>query len=223
MPERSEAPEVCRLLQTKDSRNERPLSYIKQTQQKVGLRGAEPSVAGSSCCSGKSEPRLLVVFCGPPACGKTSLAKWLVRGRGGELIRSDAIRAGAGIKGGDEEGRGDVYEAMFCSARQKLLEKKTVVLDATFYSEMLRSRARAMARDAGARFALVCVTCSFEVALDRNSRRAENKLPFDSIKNEYLRFERPASPDVFIDTSDGHFDVAWIRLKNFFERVTSKI
>lgn len=120
---------------------------------------------GELCC---------VTMSGYPGVGKTMVAKKLHKQLGAILLRTDEIRE-AVIKQTrhDPDGilnREDlqmVYRVMFRVATSCLASGHSVVMDATFSKSENRSRVLRIAREAGAAFAIVNVTCPSELVQKR--------------------------------------------------------
>ena len=103
---------------------------------------------------------MLVLVCGLPGTGKTTLAKALAEGRGAVHISSDAVRVEAlGKRTYSTEEKFGVYGLMLEVAERLLGEGKEVLLDATFYKRELREKARGVAEEAGTGFRIIeCIT-----------------------------------------------------------------
>ncbi len=85
---------------------------------------------------------MLVVVLGLPGAGKSVLADALAQELGAVIVRSDEVRKRHFPEPRySEEEKDAVYALMLSEAREALLLKKPVVLDATFYKERHRRNA----------------------------------------------------------------------------------
>jgi predicted kinase len=92
---------------------------------------------------------MLIIVCGLPGSGKTTLAEALSRRVGAVHISSDAVRKEMFPRPvySDEE-KGKVYGELASRARRLLSEGRKVVVDATFYKKGQREAMRAIADEA---------------------------------------------------------------------------
>ncbi|MCR9244882.1 MAG: AAA family ATPase [bacterium] len=121
---------------------------------------------------------LWCVVSGPPASGKSTLCEWLGRVTGWPVVNTDLVRkelAGLppAVRAGDEYYRWEFTRRTYgeVASRAAATPATVVLIDGNFPAIALRSRARAMAADAGARFALVHVSVDTEVAVARAADR----------------------------------------------------
>jgi len=133
---------------------------------------------------------MIIMFCGIPGSGKTVTAKILSEiladfGRV-KLIVSDEIP-------------GKVYKRIFRLVRESLNEMDYILVDATFYKKRWRETLEAIA---GKDNPLTCyLHCPLETCLARNKER-NPPLPERAIHIINREMERPAHPDISIDTKD---------------------
>lgn|SRR5512143_1588337 len=115
---------------------------------------------------------MLIIVCGLPGTGKTTLAQELARRRSAVLLSSDVIRKRIfPAPSYSEEEKATVYEEMARMCLVALKGGKNVVADATFYKEGLRERFRSMAAEAGTEaFVILCLLEEAE-AEERLGRR----------------------------------------------------
>jgi len=114
----------------------------------------------------------LVVVCGLPGVGKSTVAAGLAERLGAEHLRTDAVRKEIRPSpryDSDESRR--VYAALVDMARENLRSEEDTVLDGTYGAPKHRAWARSLAEDVGATFALVKVECGEPVALRRIESR----------------------------------------------------
>jgi predicted kinase len=164
----------------------------------------------------RSSP-LLIVLCGRPFAGKTTLAKAL----------SDALRvprvsiddAIASVSPWDVAAGLDAHawEAVFAAVAQRLLRHlragESVIYDARNHDRASRDGVGAMARGLGAKSLLVHVDVSAELALERydRGRQAEGRLsPERDVVAAIEGFEVPhPDEDAIVFTAGDQAD-AWI-------------
>jgi aminoglycoside phosphotransferase family enzyme/predicted kinase len=154
-------------------------------------------------------PAMLVITCGLPASGKSSLARRLSEATGFEVLSSDVVRKDlAGLEPAEHryEGfEGGIYAAEFTRrtydellsrARARLREGRSVILDASFMRREYRRAAALLTREEGAQFA--CLECRIEDATAR--KRLEKRVregwdPSDArweiFAAQKRRFQRP--------------------------------
>jgi predicted kinase len=155
-------------------------------------------------------PAMLVMMCGLPATGKSSLAKEIARRTGFEVISSDVVRKEmAGISPEEhryEEYRGGIYsadataltyDALLDRARPLLLAGQSVILDASFLRRDQRRAAGRLARETGAQFACVYLAARDAEIRRRIERRVrEGTDPSDArweiYREQKRRFQRPS-------------------------------
>ncbi len=99
---------------------------------------------------------MLIIFSGLPATGKTTLAREVAKKTGAIILRTDVIRKELfpDPKYTEEE-KEQVYNEMFLRAEKFLTKGQTVILDANFYLQSLRDRARDVARKFEKKFFIV--------------------------------------------------------------------
>jgi predicted kinase len=148
----------------------------------------------------------LVVVCGLPGVGKTTVAERVAERIDGRLLRTDVVRK----QRHDEptysaaETR-DVYRAVLEQARETIQNGRTAVLDATFRTSDLRERAKALADYLAVEFELLHVACDESVVEERIAGRESDASDADFAVHLQLRDEfEPVDLDhEVIDNSDG--------------------
>ncbi len=111
---------------------------------------------------------MIILVAGLPGVGKTSVARELSKRFGLELLRSDVIRKEIlGKKTYEQEEKFAVYDEMF----ERAGRLKNVVLDATFYKQELRDRARKLANALGTELFIVECVCPEELVKERLGKR----------------------------------------------------
>jgi predicted kinase len=132
---------------------------------------------------------MIILFCGIPASGKTTIAELLASrlaalGRV-RILTSDRLKP-------------PVYRRMFQDLENERSELDFLILDATFYKKEWRDRVAELA--AGERVVTVYLHCPRETALQRNRGRRPN-ISERALHIVYHRLQTPNDPDLTIDTS----------------------
>ena len=151
----------------------------------------------------------LLISVGLPGSWKSPVTEEIARLRGFRILRSDVIRLEV-LKGedifdnkvaSDPERRKKVYEEMFRQAEITL--KKTqdgLILDATFFTQELRSRAAELAEKANRAFVIAECVCTEEKSIERISKRTKENYESNALTREaYLNNKALFQP---IDTAD---------------------
>ena len=121
----------------------------------------------------RSARSAVVLVGGLPGTGKSTLAAGLAAETGWVLIRSDEVRRHQS-EGPDRyapESRAAVYEQLLRSARERLDEGESVILDASWISADERARVARLAEDAHIELLAICCTCDDSVGGDRIKQR----------------------------------------------------
>ncbi len=144
----------------------------------------------------------LLIACGLPGTWKTETTEEVAKATGYPLLRTDLIRLEV-LKNedifdakvaGNMDKRTLVYEEMFRQADEKLPAAGGVILDATFVTRSLRSRAAAIAARHKLRFVILETDCPAEVSIARILARSKenyvsNALTEQAYLNNKKRFE----------------------------------
>lgn len=146
----------------------------------------------------------LVVVCGVPGVGKTSVAEHLVDRLDATLLRTDVVRKELVDEPAytDEEGR-MVYEELLARAEGVLRTGEPVVLDGTFHEAAYRTAAESTADGAGVDCRFVKVECDPAVAERRIRAREDDESDADvEIQAMFRRTYDPLAVDhVTVDNS----------------------
>lgn len=115
---------------------------------------------------------LLVVVCGLPGVGKSTVSRGIAERLDGSVLRTDVVRKGMVDDPAYTAGEtAAVYDELLAQARERLENGDVVVLDGTFKSRERRLEARELAGAVGARFRLVRVECDESVVARRIAER----------------------------------------------------
>lgn len=139
----------------------------------------------------KSRGGRLVILCGIPGAGKTTIAKALGARLGRCVhVETDAIRA---MLGNVEYTSGEsrfVYDAATSVAEAALRNRYDAILVATFPREEFRRMALSRLEKLFEGWLVVWAWCDPKVAYQRNSQRAE-RVPLESFMRLWRSFEPP--------------------------------
>ncbi len=160
---------------------------------------------------------MLIVVCGLPGTGKTTIAKALSQQIGAVLLRTDVIRKEMLRENSyTEKERGAVYESMFAAADEKLRNGENCVLDGTFYRKSLRDCAKRVADNNKAGFHIVeCVLHEDAIKARISTRKNdESEADFKVYHAVKKSFEPITEKHITVDTEKGIKDCVEKILKN---------
>ncbi len=130
---------------------------------------------------------MIVLFCGPPASGKSAIAKRLVKElEDWKLIVSDEFKR-------------KTYKHMFVETERWTGRVRYLILDGTFYMKEWRDRIREIAQKREEEIFTVYVTCSLETCLERNRLRKE-QIEEKAVNIIYNQIEKPEKSGLSLDT-----------------------
>ncbi len=144
-------------------------------------------------------PDILLITCGLPGTWKTETSEEVSRIKGYLIVRSDLVRKEV-LK--DEEifdekvassmdKRMLVYEETFRQADESLDKDNGTIIDATFVTQLLRSRAAAIAAKHDRTLAILQTNCPREVAIARILRRTKEDYESNALTEQaYINNER---------------------------------
>jgi len=132
---------------------------------------------------------MIVLFCGIPGCGKTTIAELLanrLRELGEvQVLSSDKLRQ-------------PVYRKILRALAPDQKRAPFLILDATFYKKKWRDEVAQLAQDE--KLMTVYLDCPLQTALERNKNRQPN-ISARAVHIVYHQMEPPESPSIRIDTS----------------------
>ena len=131
---------------------------------------------------------MVIIFCGIPGSGKSTIAKILVeklRQKGEvKLLVSDEIR-------------GKRYNRIFNWIKENLNKVDYLIVDATFYKKEWREKVKELAN--GKNVFTIFLYCPLKTCLERNQRRKPS-FPERVIHIINAEMEKPEKPELSIDT-----------------------
>ena len=147
-------------------------------------------------------PGRLIIFCGIPGSGKTSIARLVAKREPGAVhIQTDAVRFMITNPTYTSEESEFVYRACVAVAEEALDAGHTVILDATFGSARRRENTLAPLTGHYSRIDYVHVVCDLDTVLRRNAARESMAVvPEETIRSIHSTFE-PPTPAITVDTS----------------------
>lgn len=158
-----------------------------------------------------TEPGDVIVVCGLPGVGKSTVSRAIAEAVDGEVLRTDVIRQELvenPVYTAKEKRR--VYEALFDRARDLTESGRTVVLDGTYRRQTYRDRAWELADELGANFEIVAVECDEPVVERRISERENDASEADfAVYRQYRDSFDPLEADH--ETVDNSGDLATTR------------
>ena len=146
---------------------------------------------------------ILLITCGLPGTWKTETSEEVSKIKGYPILRTDLIRREL-LKDEDifdekvassMDKRMMIYDEMFRQADESLRKGESVILDATFVTQSLRTRAAAIAASHNKTFVILQTHCSQQAAIARILRRTKenyesNALTEQAYLNNKKKFEK---------------------------------
>ncbi len=149
---------------------------------------------------------MLILVCGLPATGKSTIALKLAKRIGATLLRTDIIRKEIfSAPSYSKEEKELVYRIMFLVAKYLLRSGKRVVIDGTFYKKAFREEVYEIARKTRSRLEILECVAPESVIKERMECRKTRYRASDADYEVYLKlkqeFEPIEQPHLVIDTS----------------------
>jgi adenylylsulfate kinase-like enzyme len=132
---------------------------------------------------------MIVLFCGIPGSGKTTVA---------EALEARASAVGSVQVLSSDKLRSPVYKKIFRALAPERRAAELVILDATFFKKELRHQLKALVFPE--KVIIVYLDCPLAVALERNRARL-GRIAEKAVYIVYHRMEPPAHPSLTIDTT----------------------
>jgi hypothetical protein len=135
----------------------------------------------------------VLISVGLPGSWKSPVTEEIAKRKGFQILRSDLIRLDV-LKGldvfdnkvaSDPENRKKVYDEMFRQAAEALkASTKGLVLDATFFTQELRSKAAELAQGANRTFVIAECVCTEEKSIERILKRTKENYESNALTRE---------------------------------------
>jgi len=164
----------------------------------------------------------VIIMCGLPATGKSTVAKEIAKVKNFSLLSSDTIRVEI-LKGenifdqkvaSDMNKRLMVYEVMFNRAEEIIKKGKSVILDATFITQNLRKKVAFIAHKNKRSFCIIETRCTPEIAIKRIVKRDKDKKYESNAITEEAYFNNLRIFDP-VDIKDIHDSFPEIEISHF--------
>jgi predicted kinase len=161
----------------------------------------------------------LLILCGLPFSGKTTLAQSIANRYDAIFINLDEINhsRGIGIKGKPMTSKlwEETYKISYKNTRQLLNEGKTVVYEGANFTKLLRSKVSALAKNSNVTPIIIHVDTSKEECLKRlmNNRKTNNR--YDVKDKDFSlvcnNFQMPTNKEAKVLTfSENHKLIPWL-------------
>lgn len=131
---------------------------------------------------------MIIVFCGIPGSGKSTIARILIK----KLKELGSYKIFISDKVG-----GQVYKKISKFLKENLGKVNFILIDATFYKRRWQEMVYKIARNH--KILIAYLHCSLKTCLKRNKKR-EPKIPEKAIYIIHHQMERPKNPDISINT-----------------------
>ncbi len=157
----------------------------------------------------------LLISVGLPGSWKSPVTEEIAKFKGFEILRSDLIRLEV-LKGLDvfdnkvasnPANRRKVYEEMFRQAKIILEKNKGgLILDATFFTQELRSQAAALAMGANRPFVIAECVCTEEKSIERILKRTKENYESNALTREAYLNNKALFQPVDVDDLKKRFE-----------------
>ena len=156
----------------------------------------------------------VLISVGLPGSWKSPVTEEIAKIKGFQILRSDLIRLEV-LKGldifdnkvaSDPNNRKKVYEEMFRQAEDVLkISKGGLILDATFFTQDLRSRAAELALKADRAFVVAECVCTEDKSIERISKRTKENYESNALTMEAYLNNKALFQPVDIDDLKARF------------------
>lgn len=148
---------------------------------------------------------MLILICGLPGTGKSTVANALARKIGATVLRTDEIRKKLFEEPRySEEEKELVYRVIFLIAEHLLKNRCNVIIDGTFYKRALRQQVYEIAEKTNSSIEVVeCVTPEYLIKrrMESGRKRALSDADYEVYKKIKDEFEPIERKHIVIDTS----------------------
>jgi predicted kinase len=157
----------------------------------------------------------VLISVGLPGSWKSPVTEEIAKIKGFQILRSDLIRLEV-LKGqdifdnkvaSDPDNRRKVYEEMFRQAKHALeTNRGGLILDATFFTQELRSRAAELAMKAHRAFVIAECVCTEEKSIERILKRTKENYESNALTREAYLNNKALFQSVDIDDFKKRFN-----------------
>lgn len=149
---------------------------------------------------------MLIIICGLPGTGKTFLSKKLAERINAVHLNTDKVRKELFSQPTySEEEKQKIYTEMFARAGKLLLQRKNVILDATFFKSDLRQLAYDVAEENSSAYYIIECVASFcrvkERIIEREKQETDSDADVRVYKKVSEEFEPIEEAHLTLDTS----------------------
>ncbi len=138
---------------------------------------------------------MLILVCGLPGTGKTTVAKKIADKTKSFVFNTDIVRKELFEKPKYTKKEKElIYNLLFEMTEKFLKSAKNVVLDGTFYKKELRERVRKIAENMNSDFHIVEVVCDEKILKKRMGKRTKKRTPSDADFEIYKKIEKEFEP-----------------------------
>lgn len=182
----------------------------ERQRESVGTGGTEPGESSRTSPGDDPPDASLVVVCGLPGVGKSTVARLVADRVDAEVLRTDVVRKELfDDPTYSSEETAAVYDELLDRAADRVADGRRVVLDATFKTRERRLEARDLADRLDCGFRLVHVDCEASVVERRIADRdGVSDADFEVHREFRERFEPVEVEHVAVDNSGREAETA---------------